>query len=131
MVFRYFKDEDGAGIIGLGTTQPKAFEETALAMFNLVTDIKKIKPKTRIELECSAEDDEELLYEWLTEILREAVVNEMIFSRVKITSMKNMRIKGWAKGDVYKKDIDVEPTYEKVEIGKKGQKFFAKCIIRC
>jgi SHS2 domain-containing protein len=131
MAFKYFKDEDGAGIIGFGTTIEKAFEEAAKAMFSLVTDLKKTKPlPEKIELECSAESTEELLIEWLNEVLRESAVHGIIFSKIKIESMKNLRIKGWAKGMKYEKEIRLEPTYEKVLVGKKNRHFFAQCIIK-
>ena len=129
-MYRYFEDESGKGIIGLGTTVEKAFEEAGKAMFNIVTDTKKIKPEIKIELECSAEDEESLLIKWLNELLREAVVNGVVFSKIKIESMKNLRIKGWAKGNKFDKDIDIEPTYESVEIGKKNKYFFAQCIVK-
>lgn len=131
MAYRYFRDEDGTGIIGLGTTVKKAFEEAAKAMFNLVTNIKKIKPVSgKIELECSAEDEEELFMEWLEELLRESSVHGIIFSEIKIASMKNLRIKGWARGIKFNKEINFEPTHEKLVIGRKNKLFYAKCIIK-
>lgn len=129
-MYKFFKDEDGAGVIGYGATLSKAFEEAALAMFNLTADTSKAKPSVKIELECSAEHETDLFIEWMNEILREAVLHNLLFSKIKITSMKNLRIKGWAKGSKTKKEFNVEPTYERLVIGKEGKKFFAKCVVR-
>ncbi len=130
MAFKYFKEEDGVGIIGSGKTLQKAFEEAGKAVFNLIKNINKIKPgKVKIQLECSAESEEELLIEWLNELLREASISGIIFSEIKIESMKSLRIKGWARGIKSKKEIEIEPTYEKLEIGKRNSNYFVQCVV--
>ena len=64
MAYRYFEHEADVGIIGLGTTLEKAFEEAAKAVFNTEVEIKTVEPKQKIYIECSAENEEELFIEF-------------------------------------------------------------------
>ena len=98
-MYKYFEHEADVGIIGIGTTLENAFEEAARAMFNTEVDIKTVEQKEKIYIECSAENEEELFIEWLNKLLTEADINEMVFSKFKIDSMKNLRIKGYAFGE--------------------------------
>lgn len=135
MAYKYFEHEADVGIIGIGKTLAKAFEEAAKAMFNTEIDIKTVKPKQKVYIECSAENEEELFIEWLNKLLAEADINQMVFSEFKIESMKNLKIEGYAFGEKYDKKkhqpkVEVKgATYSMLEIGKKNKNYFAKCII--
>jgi SHS2 domain-containing protein len=135
MAYKYFEHEADVGIIGLGSTLEKAFEEAAKAVFNTEVDIKAVKPAKKVYIECSAENEEELFVEWINKLLAEADINDMVFSKFKIQSMKNLRIKAYAFGeklDQKKHKIKTEvkgATYSMLEIGKKNKNYIAKCII--
>jgi len=135
MAFKYFEHEADIGIIGTGTTLEKAFEEAAKAMFNVEVEIKAVKPKEKIYIECSAENEEELFVEWLNKLIAEADINDMVFSKFKVEGIKNLRLKGYAFGeklDQKRHKIKTEvkgATYSMLEIGKKNKHFIVKCIL--
>ena len=47
MAFEHFEHRADIGVKGIGKTLVQAFEEAGRAMFEVMTDIKKIKPKTK------------------------------------------------------------------------------------
>lgn len=135
MTYKYFEHEADIGIIGLGKTIEESFEEGAKAMFNVMVDISKVEPKEKVDIRCSAENDEELFVEWLNAALAEADMKEMVFSEFKIEHMKGGIIKGWAKGeklDHKKHNVKVEvkaATYSMLEVGKTDGQFISKCVV--
>jgi len=133
--FRYFEHEADIGIIGEGSSLDSAFEEGAKAMFNVMCDIKQVTPSKSIEISATAEKDDELFVEWLNQLLAAADMNDMMFSEFKITKLKNGILEGLAKGEKLKdkkhklKTQVKAATYSNLEVGKKGDLFFAKCVV--
>jgi len=61
------------------------FENAALAIFELSADIKTIEPKQKIEFELENEKIDNLLYDFLSEILFLKDSKYMVFNKVKVT----------------------------------------------
>jgi protein archease len=70
-----------------GQNMEEAFENAALAMFEVMTDTTKIAPTQEDTVEVEAEDEYALLYSWLEALLVKFEVNGMLFSRFKITNL--------------------------------------------
>jgi SHS2 domain-containing protein len=92
-----FPHDADVGLRGFGPSIEVAFEQAALALTGIVTDV-KIAPTTRVEVTCEASDIELLLVEWLNAIIYEMAVRSMLFGRfeVKITGA---RLKGILLGE--------------------------------
>lgn len=75
------------GIRCSGSTMNLAFENAGYAMFDIMCDASSVKPLTTKKVECQANDLEQLLVDWLGELLFICDVDDMLFSdfRVKIT----------------------------------------------
>ena len=70
------------GIRGFGRTKQEAFEQAALALTAIITDLKTIEVKEQIEFVCEAQiEDELLLVEWLNALLYEMATRQMLFGR--------------------------------------------------
>ncbi len=67
------------GVRGIGTTLAEAFEQAAIAMIAVIASPESILPTNRIEVQCTAPDDELLLADWLNAIVYEMSVNGMLF----------------------------------------------------
>ncbi|MBU1203450.1 MAG: archease [Nanoarchaeota archaeon] len=70
-----------------GKTSKELFENSALALSEVICKIKQVKPKNKIKVQVRAESLRELLFNWLQEIIAQVDINEMFFSKFKITKI--------------------------------------------
>jgi SHS2 domain-containing protein len=67
--FEFFDVTADVGYMAYGNTLHESFENAALAMFEVVTDSSRIKPKITKDISVRSEDEKALLYDWLSELL--------------------------------------------------------------
>jgi SHS2 domain-containing protein len=67
------------GICGWGPVESDAFEETALAMFELIADGTGVSPTTSVNIEVEGNGLAELLVEFLNALLTRADIEELVF----------------------------------------------------
>ena len=72
------------GVRGIGGTKERAFEQAALAVTGVITDLLLVRAERQVELCCSAPDDELLLADWLNAVIYEMTVCRMLFSRFEV-----------------------------------------------
>lgn len=80
------------GVRGWGPTPAAAFEQAALALTHVVTDV-TIGERSLVEVHCEAPDIELLLVEWLNAIIYEMAVRGMVFGRFEV-DMHDARLQG-------------------------------------
>lgn len=114
------------GIEAYGKTLEELFSNSAFAMFDLITDIGKVNPKEKIEVKLTAENQNELLVNWLRRIHSCYTIDGYLFVRFQITTLKEKELYGFAEGEkldlkchVLKKEIKAV-TYHQVDIKKKN-----------
>jgi len=71
-----------------GKTMEEAYENAALAMFEVMTDTGKIAQVREETLEIEAEDQYALLYNWLEALLVKFETENMLYSKFQITNWK-------------------------------------------
>lgn len=71
-----------------GSTMEEAFENAALAMFNVMIDTSGYEPEQVRDFELTAPDTRRLLVDWLSELLYLFEVDEILFCEFKIQSIK-------------------------------------------
>jgi len=71
-----------------GKTIEEAYENAALAMFEVMTDTDKITHMQEDALEVEAEDQYALLYSWLEALLVKFETENMLYSKFQITNWK-------------------------------------------
>ena len=76
------------GITGWGNGMSEAFEETALAMFELIVEREGIEPRVSVDIRASGRDKEELLVDFLNNLLTRAGLEELVFLAVDVKSMR-------------------------------------------
>lgn len=79
--FEYLDHTADVEVRGVGDTVEEAFCAAAAGMFDLMVDLEKVSPRTRLPVEVSAPRLELLLVEWLSALLGEKEVSGLIFSR--------------------------------------------------
>jgi len=72
-----------------GQNMEEAFENAALAMFEVMTDSAKVDPEQEDSVEVEAEDEYALLYNWLEALLVKFEVNGMLYSKFKINTIQD------------------------------------------
>ena len=63
-----------------GSTMNQAFENAGYALFDTMCDAASVRPLTTKRVECQADDLEQLLVDWLSELLFICDVDDMLFS---------------------------------------------------
>ncbi len=81
-----------------GNTLKELFENAALGMFNIIADLEGIKSSTEVDIRVEAPDEEELLVEWLEELLYNFYTKNIIFSEFKIAELTDTKLTARAKG---------------------------------
>lgn len=71
-----------------GKTMEEAFENSALAMFETISDTDKIAQTESDSLEVEAEDQYALLYNWLEALLVNSETKGMLYSKFQIIKLK-------------------------------------------
>jgi SHS2 domain-containing protein len=132
-MYEFFEHEADIGIRGIGSSLEEAFAEAAKAMFSVMVDIKAVIPLKTVELECQAENQEELFIEWLNKLLAEASINDMVFSEF-IVHIKDHGLKATVKGekldtDRHKVKTEVKAaTYSQLKI-ERNQETIVQCVV--
>ena len=137
MAYKHLEHEADIGVLGIGSTIEEAFEEGAKAMFDVMVDVKRVEPKQEVKIDCTANDLEALFVEWLNNLLTKQDIDEMVFSKFKVTIKKNKtyNLVGVAYGellDVKKHKIKTEvkaATYSGLKYEKIKDKHNIQCIL--
>ena len=79
-MFNYFETTADLGVEAKGKSLEEAFKEGAKGLYNIMVDIDKVDKKEKIEFEIEGEDLEELLYNFLNELLFYTDVENLVFS---------------------------------------------------
>jgi SHS2 domain-containing protein len=133
--YDYFDHKADVGIIGIGRTLPGAFEQAAKAMFNLMYDVEKVKPLEEIQIECEADNSEELFVEWLNALLAQANIHELGLGEFQVKQIKGSQLLGCAKGeplDPQRHNLKTEvkaATYAMLKVEREDEKYIAQCVV--
>jgi len=77
------------GIKAYGKTISEAFEHAALGMFDIITDKSKIDTIGQYDIHIKAPDKEQLLVDWLSELLFLNSAKNLVFGTFKVTINNN------------------------------------------
>ena len=106
--FEFFEVTADVGYKAYGETLEEAFENAALAMFEVITDTSKIEPEIERKIEVESEDEYALLYDWLSEFLFMLDVDYLVFSKFEVKIEKKeegFSLKGTAWGEEFDPEI--------------------------
>ena len=86
--FEFFDVTADVGFRAYGRNLEETFENAALAVFDTITDTKRIKKKLSKRITIESEDEKALLYDWLTELLFLHDSENLIFSQFQVKISK-------------------------------------------
>jgi SHS2 domain-containing protein len=133
--FAYFEHQADMGIIGRGATVEEAFSQAARAMFNLMVEVDRVKPRVQVTVECQANDRAELFVEWLNNLLAEADIRRMVLTRFQVDQLSDSHLKGSGWGESldplrHRPKIEVKAaTYSMLFVGEEEGQYEARCVV--
>ena len=102
--YEVFEHTADVGIRAYGKDLNEAFENAAMGMFSIITDVEKVKAVGGYKIVLEASDLEQMLVDWLSELLYIHTVKQVMFSTfsVKIEGGEGKwLLKGDASGENY------------------------------
>ena len=136
MAARWEHFEHGAdiGVRGFGASKGEAFEQAALALTAVITDLAAVEAREAVAIDCEAPDDELLLAEWLNALIYEMATRRMLFSRFAVR-IDGTRLHAEARGepvDVARHHPAVEAkgaTYTALRVACEGGEWLAQTVV--
>jgi SHS2 domain-containing protein len=111
-----------------GKTMEEAYENGALAMFEVMTDTDEITQMQEETLEVEAEDQYALLYSWLEALLVKFETENMLYSKFQITNWKETDENFKFKAKIWGEKFD--PKKHPQRVGVKAVTYHRMVIIR-
>jgi SHS2 domain-containing protein len=137
--FEFLEHTADVFIAAHGRTLTEAFENAALAMFEVMTDTDKIEQIEEDLLEVEAEDEYALLYSWLEALLVKFETKNLLFSKFHISSFEEndegFKIKASIWGEKFSPEKHIQKvavkaaTYHRMEIIQEEQKVTLEFIL--
>jgi SHS2 domain-containing protein len=132
--WEHFEHGADIGVRGFGASEAEAFEQAALALTAVITDLSSVRPLERVEVHCEAPDDELLFAEWLNALVYEMATRGLLFSRFKVR-LESDGLSGEAWGepvDVARHHPAVEvkgATYTMLRVAREGAGWVAQTVV--
>lgn len=133
--WEHFHHEADIGVRGYGRTVEEAFENAALALTSVMTDLSLVDPQTEVAIECSSPDVEVLFVDWLNAIVYEMDTRRMLFSRFSVSlNGELLHAKAWGETiDVPKHKPAVEvkgATFTELKVATDDDdRWLAQCVV--
>lgn len=137
--YKFLEHMADAYIAAYGRSLAEAFENAAVAMFDVMTDVEKVSPDIEDYVEVSAEDEYGLLYNWLEALLVKSEVDGMLYSKFEILELSRengvFKLKAKIWGEKFNPEKHVQKvgvkavTYHQMEIIKDENKAAVKFIL--
>jgi SHS2 domain-containing protein len=126
--FEFLEHTADVYIRAFGKTMDEAYANSALAMFEVMTDTDKIAQTKQENLEVEAEDQYALLYNWLEILLVKFETEGMFYSKFEITDWKETEENFAFKAKIWGEKYDARKHPQKV--GVKAVTYHRMMIIR-
>ena len=137
--FEFLEHTADVLIAAHGQRLEEAFENAALAMFEVMTDTTRIDTVQEETVEIEAEDEYALLYSWLEALLVKFEIKGMLFSKFKIDRIQDTPDGYKLQANVWGEKFNAEKhpqkvavkavTYHRMEIIKEHDKITLEFIL--
>lgn len=111
-----------------GATLEELFEQAAYAMFRVIIDTASLNPEHSVDIELESEGLEDLLYDYLSELLYLFEVEDIIFGYFTITSIEKQNgiyiLHGQASGEY------IDPEHHRFETEVKAVTYHQLKVIQ-
>lgn len=98
------------GIDAFGATLQELFANAAFALFDIITELPKVAGKVKHTITISGIDREQLLVNWLSELLYLHDVKNLLFRDFRITDMTDNQLTATVCGELFNEERHVIRT---------------------
>lgn len=132
--WEHFEHEADIGVRGIGLTLASAFEQAALAMSAIITDLTLIEDKELVDINCEEADTSLLLADWLNALIFQMATQKLLFRRFEV-NIEGARLtaKAWGETiDAEKHQPAVEikgATYTELAVYEQAGQYVAQCVV--
>jgi SHS2 domain-containing protein len=132
--WEHFEHGADIGVRGYGASEAEAFEQAALALTAVITDLAAVRPLERVDVSCEAPDDELLFAEWLNALVYEMATRRMLFARYAV-KLEGTRLAGEAWGEAVDAErhhpaVEVKgATYTMLRVAREGANWVAQTVV--
>ena len=137
--FEFLEHTADAYVAAYGKTLEEAFENAALATFEVMTDTSKIAQTVEDHVEVEAQDEQALLYSWLEQLLIDFETKGNLYSSFKISKIEEtpngLRLRARIYGEPYNPEkhptkVGIKAvTYHRMEINKQPNRVSVEFIL--
>lgn len=134
MRYRLFDHTADLGMEFFGVNTEELFMSAAVGLFDVITDLDSVKAVERVTVCAEGIDEEDLLVNWLRELLYFHQVKKLLLKKIVITRMDSISIEGYAEGETFdrkrhaiKREIKAV-TYHDVKIEKGEGEWMARVV---
>jgi SHS2 domain-containing protein len=123
------------GLIFHGGNLKALFENAGEAFFHLITDLRKVRPRTERRINIGGESLERLMVDWLNELLYLHDVENLLFKEFEVESVGEDGLKAVVKGEPFQEGTHViktevkAATYHRIEVRKEEGGWRAQIIL--
>ena len=122
--FRYLDHTGDLGMEIYGETPEELFEHAGEGFTHIITDPSTVQASTELEISVDAADMEQLLIEWLTELIYRFDAHGWLFREYRIQSLDPGHLSGIARGERY------NPTRHPIRTTVKGATYHQLQVTR-
>ncbi len=132
--WEHFEHQADMGVRGFGNKPAEAFEQAALAMSAIITDLSLIEPREEVTISCQEPDQELLFADWLNALVFEMSTRNMLFSQFEVF-IENGHLKARARGEPievkrHQPTVEIKgATYTELAVHRSQDQWIAQCIV--
>ncbi|MEN8711680.1 MAG: archease [Arenicellales bacterium] len=132
--WKHFEHQADIGVRGFGNSMAEAFEQAALAMIAIVTDLSHIAPIQAIDVACKDTDQELLLVDWLNALVYETATRKILFSRFEVNIMDGqLTARAWGEPiniERHQPAVEIKgATYTELKVYQEQGQWIAQCVV--
>ncbi len=132
--WEHFEHKADMGIRGYGNSLAQSFEQAALAMTAVITDLALIDARRSVRIRCDESDPALLLVDWLNAVIYRMATDKMLFSRFHV-DLDEQGLSARLEGET----IDMEKhrpaveikgaTYTELAVYEQQGMWIAQCVV--
>ena len=132
--WEHFEHGADIGIRGFGQTVEQAFEQCAMALTSVISNMDSIGVKECLTLKCNANNLDFLLIDWLNEIIYLMATRKMLFKSFEV-HINNCHLNASACGEPvnigrHKPAVEIKgATFTELKVQKNNHGWIAQCIV--
>ncbi|MCW3981599.1 MAG: archease [Candidatus Bathyarchaeota archaeon] len=138
--FEFLEHTADVFIVAYGRKLEEAFENAALATFEVMTDTSKVAPRQEETLKVEGHDEKALLYNWLENLIVKFEIKEILYSkfhvhRIQKTNQNNYRLEATIGGEKFSPERHTQKvgikavTYHLMEIKRRANRVRVQFIL--